>query len=363
MASSEPFTIFAISDYDPVSDDPTVTSQVDRLFSDILAPSDADEDPYNETRNLWNRVSEKLKKGPTEKTGPKQWTPRSDVIERRNRVSEKLKKGPTEKTGPKQWTPRSDVIERKNGFEIAIEVPGVEQSDISVDVAGNLLTVRGESKRNNEKRDEEAVFHKLERSVGQFSRSFRLPGLSLARPQDINASFYNGVLTVYVPKKNDAPVSIRINTGSAPVARNLWNRVSEKLKKGTAAPKQWTPRSDVIERKNGFEIAIEVPGVEQSDINVDVAGNVLTVRGESKRNEKRDEETVFHKLERSVGEFSRSFCLPGLSLVRPQEINASFYNGVLTVYVPKKTTAPVSIRINTGSAPVANSPSAPGTSP
>mmetsp|Transcript_45621 Transcript_45621/g.76176 ORF Transcript_45621/g.76176 Transcript_45621/m.76176 type:complete len:194 (+) Transcript_45621:248-829(+) len=185
MASSEPFTIFAISDYD----DPTVTSQVDRLFSDILANPTLMRDPYNETRNLWNRVSEKLKKGPTEKTGPK------------------------------QWTPRSDVIERKNGFEIAIEVPGVEQSDINVDVAGNVLTVRGESKRN-EKRDEETVFHKLERSVGQFSRSFRLPGLSLARPQDINASFYNGVLTVYVPKKNEAPVSIRINTGSAPVANS-----------------------------------------------------------------------------------------------------------------------------------------------
>jgi len=180
MASSEPFTIFAISDYD----DPTVTSQVDRLFSDILANPTLMRDPYNETRNLWNRVSEKLKKGTA---------------------------------APKQWTPRSDVIERKNGFEIAIEVPGVEQSDINVDVAGNVLTVRGESKRN-EKRDEETVFHKLERSVGEFSRSFCLPGLSLVRPQEINASFYNGVLTVYVPKKTTAPVSIRINTGSAPVA-------------------------------------------------------------------------------------------------------------------------------------------------
>ena len=97
-------------------------------------------------------------------------------------------------------------------------------------------------------------------------------------------------------------------------------------------PTSWMPTVDISEMENGFEIRAELPGVTESDVNVSVTDNLLTIKGE-KRQEKETDNKNYHRLERRYGSFQRSFTLP--RNVETADIKAGYKDGVLTLTIPK----------------------------
>ncbi len=94
------------------------------------------------------------------------------------------------------WAPPMDVTGSDDGLVVSLDLPGMAEDDIEVDVAEGVLTIRGE--RVAEATTEDAGTYRRERRFGRFERRLRLPdGTEVER---IAASFRNGVLTVEVPK-------------------------------------------------------------------------------------------------------------------------------------------------------------------
>ena len=91
-------------------------------------------------------------------------------------------------------------------------------------------------------------------------------------------------------------------------------------------------RMSVSETEHEIRVAAELPGVREEDIDVSLNDEVLTIRGE-KKFERQDEKENFHFVERSFGTFQRSIRLP--FPVNPDQVQARFDNGVLTVTLPK----------------------------
>jgi HSP20 family protein len=98
----------------------------------------------------------------------------------------------------------------------------------------------------------------------------------------------------------------------------------------------WTPRTDVREAKDQYEIVVELPGVAEKDIECTLSDGVLAIKGE-KKTEKEQKEKHAHVRECSYGSFYRAFELP--SDVQADKISASFANGVLTVRLPRQADA------------------------
>ena len=95
----------------------------------------------------------------------------------------------------------------------------------------------------------------------------------------------------------------------------------------------WNPAVDVYETKESIVLKADLPDVKKEEVDISVEGNVLTLRGERKR-EKEVKEKDFYRMERSYGAFSRSFTLPGS--VDADKIEADFAGGVLKVTLPKR---------------------------
>jgi HSP20 family protein len=93
-------------------------------------------------------------------------------------------------------TPKMDVTETGQEIEITAELPGLEEKDVEINVADNVLTIRGEKKAETEQKDKN--YHVLERSYGAFSRSVQLPDGVDA--EAIKAVISSGVLKVTIPK-------------------------------------------------------------------------------------------------------------------------------------------------------------------
>ena len=100
--------------------------------------------------------------------------------------------------------------------------------------------------------------------------------------------------------------------------------------------KTWNPGADIVESKEGFTLTFDVPGVSKEEISVKIHDGVLTVSGERKREEIKDEK-LFRYYERQDGSFTRSFRLP--DFINSDAIKASYENGVLTLELQKKEEA------------------------
>ncbi|MFH6783298.1 MULTISPECIES: Hsp20/alpha crystallin family protein [Methylobacterium] len=98
------------------------------------------------------------------------------------------------------------------------------------------------------------------------------------------------------------------------------------------------PRMDVIERGDHIEVTAELPGLERGDVHVELADDLLLIRGE-KRQEKEETDGARKVTERSYGAFSRTIELPPGT--QPDEIEARMDKGVLTLKLPKPKTAAV----------------------
>ena len=97
--------------------------------------------------------------------------------------------------------------------------------------------------------------------------------------------------------------------------------------------RNFEPLVDIFEDKDNIKLSIELPGMEQEDVKVNVEDNVLSIKGE-KRFENEEKKDKYHKIERYYGSFSRSFSLP--NSVSQDKIKASFKKGVLELTLPKK---------------------------
>jgi len=110
----------------------------------------------------------------------------------------------------------------------------------------------------------------------------------------------------------------------------------------------FTPAVDVYEDEHNITLKIEVPGVDEKDIDVRVENNTLTVHGERKF-EKEEKEENYRRVERQYGSFTRTFTLP--TTVDHENIQADYEKGVLKVKLAKKAEAkPKQIKIGVGSA-------------
>src|SRR5229473_8405128 len=100
-----------------------------------------------------------------------------------------------------------------------------------------------------------------------------------------------------------------------------------------AATTSWSPSVDIFETEGEIVVKAELPGVDRKDITLHLENNVLTLKGE-RRFEKETKEENYHRIERSYGNFSRSFSIP--ATVDEEKIRADYKDGVLKIVLPKK---------------------------
>ena len=113
--------------------------------------------------------------------------------------------------------------------------------------------------------------------------------------------------------------------------------------KGARKQGSWTPAVDMHEGDEAFTLTVELPGFAKDDVQVEIKGNRLTLKGERKR-ETDVQETQYHRVERVYGAFERSIRLP--ALVDADKAKAIFKDGVLKLMLPKAEEAkpkPISI--------------------
>jgi HSP20 family protein len=93
------------------------------------------------------------------------------------------------------WTPQIDVLEKEGNLVVRADLPGISRDDLEVEVTGNMLTLRGERRHEEEQQDE--GYYRAERSYGSFVRSIPLP--EGVETDDVKASFNEGVLEIRIP--------------------------------------------------------------------------------------------------------------------------------------------------------------------
>jgi len=134
------------------------------------------------------------------------WTPAETVRSRYNRLFEDAlgslfsPLAQTEEVSNRNWLPAVDVAETPEGLSLYAELPGLSKEDVDISLEDHTLTIRGE--RKFEKDVKEENYHRIERSYGAFSRSFTLP--ANVRNDDVKATFKDGVLTIQIPKVEEA---------------------------------------------------------------------------------------------------------------------------------------------------------------
>jgi len=115
---------------------------------------------------------------------------------------------PSEDVSNRTWMPSVNIRETEQAFFVEAELPGLTKKDIDITLENNILKLSGE--RRFEKDTKEESYHRVERSYGSFLRTFSLP--SQVNAESVKASFKDGVLTIEVPKAEEAkPRKIAIN--------------------------------------------------------------------------------------------------------------------------------------------------------
>lgn len=113
------------------------------------------------------------------------------------------------------WVPAVDIYETEHELVLKADLPDVNPQDLDIHVENNILTVRGERKFENQVNEENYL--RLERAYGSFSRSFSLA--NSVKSEAIRADYQNGVLTLSIPKREEAkPKQIKVNVGTPAIA-------------------------------------------------------------------------------------------------------------------------------------------------
>lgn len=108
------------------------------------------------------------------------------------------------------WLPPVDIHESDDAYTLVADLPGMKKEDVSVNILEDRVTLKGSRKR--EERHEEKGYRRYERAEGTFERSFRINGgVDAAK---VEATFENGVLTVHLPKPEEAKprqIEVKVN--------------------------------------------------------------------------------------------------------------------------------------------------------
>ena len=141
------------------------------------------------------------------------WDPFRDLMDiqnQMNRIFSQYGGGNREEAVATNFVPPVDVYEDQNGITLKLEVPGIDEKDINVQLENNVLTVSGE--RKFEKEEKEENFHRVERRYGSFTRSFTLP--NTVDNENVQADYDKGVLKIHLNKRAEAkPKQIKVSIG------------------------------------------------------------------------------------------------------------------------------------------------------
>lgn len=117
-----------------------------------------------------------------------------------DRIFDRFWSGELEPLRLGRWVPAVDVSESDDEIIVRAEVPGLDPEEVEVFVEGDVLTLKGEKKEEREQSGRD--YHRVERQYGSFARSIQLPGAVMA--EEVKATAANGVLTIRLPKQEDA---------------------------------------------------------------------------------------------------------------------------------------------------------------
>jgi HSP20 family protein len=141
------------------------------------------------------------------------WDPYREVMALQNRVNSLFRdmSGGDEAVAASSFVPAVDIYEDPQKVMLKLEVPGIEQKDLHVNIENNTLTVTGERKFEAEEKEEN--FHRIERRYGNFYRAFTLP--NTVDTENVSASYNAGVLKLELKKKAEAqPKQIEIKVAA-----------------------------------------------------------------------------------------------------------------------------------------------------
>jgi HSP20 family protein len=132
-----------------------------------------------------------------------------------NRLFGNVQEHSGEESNRTTWAPAVDIYETEHELVVKADLPEIDPKDLDIRVENNILTIRGE--RKFEKKVNEENYLRVERAYGSFSRSFSLA--NTVNSEAINADYQNGVLTLTIPKREEAkPKQIKVNVGTPAVA-------------------------------------------------------------------------------------------------------------------------------------------------
>ena len=135
----------------------------------------------------------------------------SSFQEQMSRMFEDTLRGRSDQSALTTWAPDVDIYETEHELVVKADLPDVNEKDIDIRVENNVLTIRGERKFENSVSEDNYL--RIERACGAFSRSFSLP--NTVDPDAIKAEYRDGVLTVHVPKREEAkPKQIKVSVAA-----------------------------------------------------------------------------------------------------------------------------------------------------
>lgn len=139
------------------------------------------------------------------------WDPFRELSRVQEQVNRFLEDSYLRRTGESSltaWAPEVDIHETPDALVLEADLPGIDEKDLDIRVENNMLTIRGE--RKFEKKVSEENYLRVERAYGTFTRSFSLP--HTVNTENIKANYENGVLTVRLPKREEAkPKQIKVS--------------------------------------------------------------------------------------------------------------------------------------------------------
>jgi HSP20 family protein len=145
------------------------------------------------------------------------WDPFRDVLALQNRMNslfQEYGRSEGDALTTAAFMPPVDIYEDEHKIVLKLEVPGLKESDLDIQLENNVLTVKGE--RKFEKEEKEENFHRIERRYGSFFRSFTVP--NTVNAESVKASYDAGVLRLELEKRPEAkPKQIKVEVGKGQI--------------------------------------------------------------------------------------------------------------------------------------------------
>jgi HSP20 family protein len=145
------------------------------------------------------------------------WDPFRDVLALQNRMNslfQDFNRGENDALTTAAFVPPVDIYEDEHKIVLKLEVPGLKESDLDIQLENNVLTIKGE--RKFEKEEKEENFHRIERRYGSFYRSFTIP--NTVNAEGVKAGYDAGVLRIELEKRAEAkPKQIKVEVGKGQI--------------------------------------------------------------------------------------------------------------------------------------------------